>query len=269
MTEFWVASGHHLTRLRPDGWLDVTDELLLAYLARPEIAPPPDACAAERALHARLRAAPRSVVDAAEIAALADADARENWAHLIGFRDRLLAAGSVEATYLALVRGRNPPPPLFLNHLVQLAMRNALDGCRDPFLLRAAELFFRPQRGRAVEGALHLADAELVEALEAEKTQFPLTAMFGLESLDVMTETTAASYWSRSDAHSMAMNLGGDARARAGLARAIEAFLRHLMAVDAEVGDRGLPAVGVDRQDRVEVGVVDLQPVGVERILRG
>ena len=54
MREFWVASGHHLTRLDPAGRMAVTDELLLAWFARPEVLPPAEACFAERALHARL-----------------------------------------------------------------------------------------------------------------------------------------------------------------------------------------------------------------------
>ena len=37
MREFWVSSGHHMTRRRADGGLEVSDELLLAYLARPEL----------------------------------------------------------------------------------------------------------------------------------------------------------------------------------------------------------------------------------------
>lgn len=39
MREFWVASGHHLTRLDAAGRMQVTDELILAWLARPEIVP--------------------------------------------------------------------------------------------------------------------------------------------------------------------------------------------------------------------------------------
>ena len=77
MREFWVSSGHHLTRRTEGGGLAVTDELILAYLARPELMPPDDACAAERALHASLLAQPRRPVNPAELAALADADARE------------------------------------------------------------------------------------------------------------------------------------------------------------------------------------------------
>src|SRR5436305_356131 len=76
--EFWVSSGHQLTRRAPDGRLAVTDELLAAYLARPELVPPPEACAAERALHRPLLPAPRRPVLREQTAALADSDAREN-----------------------------------------------------------------------------------------------------------------------------------------------------------------------------------------------
>ena len=71
MREFWVSSGHHLTPRTEGGGLAVTDELLLAYLARPELAPPPEACAAERALHASLLREPRRPVAPAEVEALA------------------------------------------------------------------------------------------------------------------------------------------------------------------------------------------------------
>ena len=44
MREFWVASGHHLTRRADHGGLVATPELIMAYLARPELMPPADAC---------------------------------------------------------------------------------------------------------------------------------------------------------------------------------------------------------------------------------
>ena len=232
MREFWVSSGHHLTRTDAAGALMVTDALLLALLARPEVLPPPEACAAERGLHARLSKDPRAAVAPAAIAAMADPDARENWTHLIGFRDRLIAAGTVEGAYLAMVRARAAPPPLFLNQMTHLILRNALDGCDDPFTLRAAELFFRPQKASTLNGALALADLELIEGREAEHAHAPLAAMLEpdpLAALDVMDATNAWTWWSRSDAHSMALNFGAEPRSRAGLAAAIAAWLRHLL----------------------------------------
>ena len=49
MREFWVASGHHLTRRADHGGLVATPELIMAYLARPELMPPADACDASGA----------------------------------------------------------------------------------------------------------------------------------------------------------------------------------------------------------------------------
>lgn len=235
MREFWVASGHHLAQLTRNGWLGVTDALLLAWLARPEILPPTEACAGERALHARLVRDPRAAVAPDEIARLADADARENWMFLVDFRDRLIAAGTVEGAYLEIVRSAAQVPPVFLDHLAQLVLRNALDGCEDPLVLRAGELFFRPQRASVREGNLMLADAETIETLEEARHEAPLTAMFGAESLDVMSAGNAWTYWSRSDAHAMILNLGGDPAARAGLAQAIAAFVRHLLGIAVTV----------------------------------
>jgi hypothetical protein len=239
MREFWVSSGHHLTRRTEGGGLAVTDELLLAYLARAELVPPADACGAERELHASLMAAPRRPVATSEVAAIADGDARENWTFMLRFRDELLRAPSIEAAYLHLVRGgARDVPPLFLNQLVHLVLRNALEGCEDPYVLRAAELFFRAQRVSFHDGAVLLADAEVIEQHELGASQSPLVAMLGKEpvsELDVLDDGNAWSYWSRSDAHTMVLNVASNPRSREGLARAIEVWIAHLLNVDAEV----------------------------------
>ena len=104
MHDFWLSCGHHLLDRDEGGGLVVTDEFLKAYLARPELAPPDDACVVERTLHAALLTNPRRPVDASEIAAIADQDARENWTIMIAFRDLLVAHRTIEAAYLQLVR---------------------------------------------------------------------------------------------------------------------------------------------------------------------
>ncbi|MGA1684500.1 MAG: DUF6352 family protein [Gemmobacter sp.] len=258
MKEFWVASGHHLTRLDPAGRMIVTDELILAWLARPEVVPPEDACMAERVLHARLMRAPRGAVTAAEIAAIADADARENWTLLMALRDRLIAAGTIEAGYLALVREGAKLPLVFYDQLVQLVLRNALDGCEDVRMLRAAEIFFRPQRAHFQDDALMLADDELVAELEVEQHQNPLMAMMsgGVSALDVLGEGNGWTYWSRSDAHTMVLPFGADPKAREAFARVIAVFLRHLLGLEVRVVPH-LRAEDVDLR-----WFVGLDPVG-------
>jgi Family of unknown function (DUF6352) len=143
MNDFWISCGHHLLDRNASGGLVVTDEFLKAYFARPELMPPADACAVERRLHRELLADPRRPVGDEEIAEAADIDARENWQFVLAFRDLLLRHPTLEAAYLALVRsGSIALPPLFVNQLVHVILRNALDGCADPFVLRAAELLF-------------------------------------------------------------------------------------------------------------------------------
>jgi len=242
MREFWVASGHHLTRRADHGGLVATPELIMAYLARPELMPPAEACEAERNLHASLLADPLRPVSSADIAALADADARENWTFMMAFRDRLVAAPSLEAVYVTLARkGAGDLPPIFLSQLCHLILRNALEGCDDPYTLRAAELFYRSQLATVHDGALLLADAEVIEAEQGAQQDMhssPLTAMLqpkAFGEMDVMDDENAWTYWSRSDAHAMVMNVGGNPKARAGLCRVIERWVAHLLGVAVKV----------------------------------
>jgi hypothetical protein len=238
MKDFWLSCGHHLLDRDAGGGLTVTDEFLKAYLARPELAPPPEACLVEKTLHAALLADPRRPVEAADIKPIADADARENWELMIGFRDLLLSHPTLEAAYLALMRGRpGRTPPLFINQLVHVILRNVLDDCDDPYVLRAAELFFRPQRITVHEGALLAGDEERIASRHPSPVS-PLVSLLGLEksaAIDVLNETNAAEYFARSDAYDMALDLTGGRRGLLALAEVIARWVRHLLAVDVAV----------------------------------
>jgi hypothetical protein len=238
MRDFWIASGHHLVDRGEGGGLVVTDDLLKAYFARPELAPPEDAGVVERTLHAALLAEPRRPVSRGELAAVEDPDARENWEQMIAFRDLLLAHPTLEAAYLALVRkGVGKTPPLFLNQLAHLILRNALDQCDDPFVLRAAELFFRPQRVTLHEGALLVADEERIAGSNPAPVS-PLVSMLGVDTaaeIDVLVEENADSYWQRCDGFDMALDMSGGRRGHEALARVIEAWVRHLLHAEVVV----------------------------------
>jgi hypothetical protein len=235
--DFWLSCGHHLVDRDTGGGLLVSDDFLKAYLARPELAPPPEACAAERALHARLLAEPRALVSASDIAAIADADARENWQLMLAFRDHLVRHPTLEAAYLAIVRKNLKFPHVFLNQLVHVILRNALDGCDDPFVLRAAELFFRPQKLTLHGGSLVAADEETVTGIGV-KPLSPLVSMLGLPAaaeIDVLNEDNAAQYWERSDLFDMALDLTAGRRGLQALAAALERWIAHLLGVEADI----------------------------------
>jgi uncharacterized protein DUF6352 len=238
MSDFWLSCGHHLLDRGGGGGLVVTDDFLKVYLARPELIPPPEACAAERSLHAALLADPRHPVAGADIAAIADADARENWDLLIAFRDHLLRHGTLEAAYVDLWRGGpGRMPPLFVNQLVHVILRNALDGVDDPHVLRAAELFFRPQRLTVHDGSLIAADEETIGGVNTAPVS-PLVSMLGLppdSNIEVINGDNGGSYWERSDRFDMALDLTAGRAGLAALAEAMQRWIAHLLGVDVAI----------------------------------
>jgi hypothetical protein len=230
--DFWRSSGWHLVLRDADGRHRLTDAYLRAYLLRPELRPEePAGCRAEAALHASLLEQPRRPVTPVHLVALADPDARENWQAFVAFRDRLLRQPTLEAAYLDLVS--DPPaglPPLFLDQLVHLILRGALDGCADGVRLRAAECLFRAQRVAVDEqGAVLLADEELVEASDRAG------------KLDVLREEDAAAYFARSDRFDLVLDLGFTRPGLDALCRVLEAWVRHMLRL--EVGIQPVRAV--------------------------
>jgi hypothetical protein len=238
VTDFWLSCGHHLLDRDEGGGLVATDDFLRIYLARPELVPPPEACVVERTLHAALLAEPRRSVSKDEIAEMADADARRNWHVLLAFRDHLIAHRTLEAAYCDLMRkGVGRTPPLFIDQLVHVILRNILDECDDGLMLRAAELFFREQRVTLHDGSLLAADEETIDAL-GEQPVTPLVAMMGFPApgqIDILREDNANTYWERSDRFDTAIDLTAGRAGVAALARVMRAWIRHLLAVDVQV----------------------------------
>jgi Family of unknown function (DUF6352) len=235
--DFWLSCGHHLLDRDAGGGLVVTDEFLKAYLARPEIVPPPEACAAERALHSTLLTYPRLAVGPDRIAAITDADARENWELMLAFRDHLLRHRTLEAAYLDIVRRNLRIPHVFLNHLVHVILRNVLHGCQDAFVLRSAEMFFRPQKLALHEGSLVAADEETLSGL-GNKALSPLVSMLGLPAaaeIDVLNESNADAYWERSDLFDMALDVSASRRGLAALGEVVERWVVHLLAAEVKM----------------------------------
>jgi hypothetical protein len=235
--DFWLSCGHHLLDRDAGGGLVVTDEFLKAYLARPEIVPPTDACASERDLHRALLTDPRQPVGPARIAAIADVDARENWEVMIGFRDHLVSHRTLEAAYLDIVRRNLRFPHVFLNQIVHVILRNMLDGCQDAFVLRAAEMFFRPQKLTVHDASLVAADEETVSGL-GSKPLSPLVSMLGLPAaaeIDVLSEDNANTYWERSDLFDTALDLSASRHGLSALGEVAQRWIAHLLAIDVNV----------------------------------
>jgi Family of unknown function (DUF6352) len=191
---------------------------------------------------------PRRPVSDAQLDALADEDARHNYRMLLRFRDRLLAAGTVEGCYLGLFRGSIDVPPLFIEQLAHVILRNMLDGCDDPLQLRAAELFFREQKATLQDGHVLLADLETVE-MHASGNRYGSIGKLIVEAqgelgqvdLDVLDRGNAALYWGRESRHDTVISLTYGRAALDALCRVIEAWVRHFH--DIEVAVRPLRSI--------------------------
>ena len=128
LPEFWLDSGYRLLDRTMEGELEVTDDFLRAYFMRPEIEPVGESCDVERALHESLMIEPRRDVSPEKIEALADPDAQDNYRVLIEFRNKLIEAGTLEKCYITIFQSPNTQtPPLFINQLVQIILRNIRD----------------------------------------------------------------------------------------------------------------------------------------------
>jgi hypothetical protein len=261
--DYWPGCGWRLLHSNADGQLVVTDDFLRLLLQRPELAPVPESCAAERALHQALMEQPREDVEATRLASLEDDDARANYAIWLRFRGRLLARPTLEGSYLHLFQGDVDVPPLLVNHLTQVLLRHILGDDATPFHARAAEMLFRPQRiSIQQDGHVMAADEETVErqALAASPgSLIDLLRQAGATpreaELDVLGEGNAEQYWERDDAHDLVVQLNHGQPGLAALCQVIERWVWHFLGARVRVQpereideDQWVWHVGLDAQ---------------------
>jgi uncharacterized protein DUF6352 len=204
--------------------------------------PVEESCDDERALHASLMHEPRRRVDEKELSSLKDADARHNYEAVLRFRDRLVTAGTVEGCYMGLFKGTVDIPPIFVDQLAHVILRNVLDGCEDPLRLRAAELFFREQKATIRDGHALVADLETVE-MHASGSRYgslgrlivEAQSPLGAVDMDVLDRANAALYWERESRHDTVISLTFGRPALDALGAALEAWIRHFLGIEVVI----------------------------------
>ncbi len=245
MAEFWRNSGFQLLTRGDDGYLSLSDEFLRAYLMRPELAPVEESCANELQLHAALMEAPTRDVSGQELAMVADEDARQNFQLFLNFRACLQQGGNLEQSYLQLFRpgGAIDFPPLFVDHLAHVILRNILGAVGDVFVLRASELFFREQDVRNTEGAILLLDNEAAEIRRQQRGSNPISlldmlhtgSILGANELEVLAENNCAKYFERSEAFDFAFDFSYGRRGGAALAQVMERWINHFLGISVKI----------------------------------
>jgi hypothetical protein len=171
-----------------------------------------------------------------------DADARHNYEVVLRFRDKLVAAGTVEGCYRNIFKEKIDLPPIFIDQLAHVILRNVLDGCDDPLRLRAAELFFREQKATIKDGHALLADLETVE-MHASGNKYGSIGRLIVEAqgdlakvdLDVLDKTNAAIYWERESRHDTVISITFGRPALDALCRVMEAWISHFLSLRTSI----------------------------------
>ena len=179
---------------------------------------------------------PRRPLSEDDFSRIEDADARDNYRILMRWRGRLLDAGTVEGCYMNLFRGTVDVPPMFVDQLAHVILRNILEGCEDPLRARAGELFFRSQKATIQEGHVLLADEETVE-MHASGSRYGSIGRLIVEAqgdvakteLDILDRANAALYWERESRHDTVISLTYGRPALDAFARVLEAWIAHFL----------------------------------------
>ena len=242
----------------------MTDDFLRFLLERPELAPMEASCAAEIDLHQYLLENPRSEISSDQLASLQDADARDNYAVWLRFRQRMLAHSTLEASYLALFQGGGVDvPPLLVHQISQILLRHILKEDATAMHVRIAEMFFRTQKITVLEdGVVMAADEETVERLATQSsfgTLGDLLQKGGIKiksvDLDVLQPESADEYWSRSDSFDWAVQLNHGQPALDALCDVMAMWIKHFLGVSVRIqtekdidDDQWVWHVGLDAQ---------------------
>jgi len=213
-----------------------TVDFMRAYFMRDEVAPEAASCPAELALHKKLIDDPFASVVPTDLFEIADKDVVHNYQAVLRFRDFLSNFNSLEDAYMAITRGATIQfPPLFVEQMTQIILRNILDGVTDPMQIRAAELLFRDQVVTLDDGRIMVADQETV------KLQIGIQRMQGEDVagnetvIDIMASETADEYWQRSDQFNTSVDIAFTQPALDGLARVIEKWITHFLSLTVRV----------------------------------
>jgi hypothetical protein len=133
-------------------------------------------------------------------------------------------------------------PPLFVEQLAHVILRGILEGCDDPFRVRAAEILFRSQRVTQRDGAIMLADEDTV-AMYARTGGFGAIGQLlqqvdtptSTVELDVLTETNADFYWPRSDKFDTVLDVSFTRPGLDAFCRVLESWASHMVGVETNI----------------------------------
>ena len=228
--DFWLTSGWHLCDRNASGGLLPSADFMLAYFHRPELALVDESCPAEIALHERLTADPFAAVTDEDLAALADPDIAHNYRAVLAFRQFIAQHDTLQQAYMAVAKGSAISfPPLFIDQLAQIILRDILNDESDPMQVRAAELLFRSQSVTTDDGRIMIADQSVVQLQADHQRSLQQTDRPEEVQIDILTSDNKQLYWERSDRFDTSIDIAFTQPGLDALARILEKWIAHFL----------------------------------------
>jgi len=234
--DFWITSGWHLCDKTDNGLLLAGDDFMAAYFQRPELALVDESCPVEHALHAKLAEQPFAPVSEAELSAMADPDIIENYRAVLRFRDFISQFDNLQAAYMAIANGAEITfPPLFVNQLCHIIMRQILAHETEPMHLRASEILYRSQSVTAEDGRIMIADETIVQmAADSQRLEGGQDRPEEVQ-IEILTRDTQDAYWERSDNFDTAIDIAYTQPGNDAIARVLEKWVFHFLNISATI----------------------------------
>ena len=154
---------------------------LWALLASPQLALVPESCAFEVNLHKALQASPLQKISDAELAQIADSDARDNYAFYQRVQTELVAAGSLKAYYWQLIKSEVVTvPPEVLDLLVEHIALPMMDETTNPVTDKNSAVQYAAAEWLYKRQAVHLEDGRVIHDVPKDSVSEPLDLSHGM-----------------------------------------------------------------------------------------
>ncbi|MEC7094556.1 MAG: DUF6352 family protein, partial [Pseudomonadota bacterium] len=172
----------------------------------------------------------------AEFDAIVDRDVVHNYQAVLAFRSFLAQYPTLEAAYMAVVAGAKIDfPPLFLEQMTQIILRNIMDGETDTLKIRAAECLFRQQTVTLDDGRIMVADHATVQLQAGMARMLQEGPAPDEVSIDILATETADEYWQRSDMFNTSVDLAFTQPALDGFCRVMESWIAHFLGITTRI----------------------------------
>ncbi len=201
--------------------LEHIDIFLRDLLASPQLALVAESCASEVKIHKTLQSSPLQKVSDAELTTLLDADARDNYAFYLRLQAELLAAGSLEAYYLQLVRSAAVTVPQeVIDALVENITLRMMDATTNPTVDKNIAVQYAASEWLYKRQSVHLEEGRVMHDVPRDSVTEPLDLSHGMAN---------------ELSHGLIFRLSNANSGLKALSQVLEKWIAHMLKIDVNI----------------------------------